>query len=62
MKEFASWDFLNNFINIVSKNGSIAFFNASHNSERVIIAFLDKLDLKDSTNLSTSGIIAGRLS
>lgn len=60
MKEFASCDFLNNLKKIVYKNGSIDFFNASHNSESVIIAFLDKLDRRDSTNLRTSGMIAGK--
>lgn len=60
MKVLVSWAFLNNFTKIVYKKGSIDFFRASHISANVIIAFLAKLDLKDSTNLSTSGIMTAK--
>lgn len=62
INELASWDFLNSLVKIDYKKGSIAFFKASHSSASVIIAFFDILDLRDSTSLSTSGIIAERLS
>lgn len=57
MKELVSWAFLNNFKNIASRKGSIDFFNASHISAKVIIAFFAKLERKDSTNLRTYGIM-----
>lgn len=60
MKELASWDFLKSFKNKGYKYGSIFFFKASHISVRAIIAFLETLDLKDSTNFNTSGIMAGK--
>ena len=62
IKELASCDFLKSLIKIDYKNGSIAFFKASHIYARVIIAFFDKVDLKDSTSFKTSGIIAGKFS
>jgi hypothetical protein len=45
-----------------SKNGSMAFLRASHISTRAIIAFLERVDRRDSTSFKTSGIMAGRCS
>lgn len=60
MKLLASHPFLNSFAKIGYKNTSIYFFNDSHIYDRVIIAFLAKLDLNDSTSLSTSGMMTER--
>lgn len=60
MKLLVSHPFLKSLAKIGYKNTSIYFFNASHIYDRVIIAFFAKLDLNDSTSLSTSGITTER--
>lgn len=60
MKVFASWAFLKSFTKIPYKKGSIAFLKASHIYARVIMPFLARLDRRDSTSLSTSGMIPGK--
>ncbi len=60
MKLFVSCAFLNNFTKMAYKKGSIAFLKASHIYAKVIIAFLAKLDRRDSTNFKTSGKIWDR--
>ena len=62
MKELASSDFLKSLMKMPSKNGSMAFLRASHISTRAIIAFLERVDRRDSTSFKTSGIMAGRCS
>ena len=62
MKELASRDFLKSLIKMPSRNGSMAFLRASHISARVIMAFLERVERRDSTSFKTSGIMAGRFS
>lgn len=60
MKVFVSWAFLKSFTKIPYKKGSIDFLKASHISAKVIMPFLARLERRDSTSLSTYGMIPGK--
>jgi hypothetical protein len=57
MNEFVSWAFLKSLMKMAYRKGSMHFLKVSHISAKVIIPFLARVDLRDSTNFSTSGIM-----